>query len=168
MTLVRARRTTGRPDQAGILRGADPFQRGEVIEGRGRDRRRGDIEHVQRLGDRERCLPHPVGALDSSRAMISASIRVHRNSSGFHRWGFAVTRSWGARWRIAASLSRPSPAVRSAAQCSCRVAAELVVVQRPERHRRQRQYQRLPPQRGAWARRRRRRGSSARRQPAAA
>ena len=56
-----------------------------------------------------------VRALDSSRAVISASIRVRRNSSGSHRWVRAVTSSSGARRRIAASLSRRSPAVRSAA-----------------------------------------------------
>jgi hypothetical protein len=56
-----------------------------------------------------------VRALDSSRAVISASARVRRNSSGDHRCVLAVTSSSGARRRIAASLSRRSPAVRSAA-----------------------------------------------------
>ena len=63
-----------------------------------------------------------VRALDSSRAVISASTRVRRNSSGFHRWVLAVTSSSGARRRIAASFSRRSPAFRSAASgggCSC-------------------------------------------------
>jgi hypothetical protein len=56
-----------------------------------------------------------VRALDSSRAVISASTRVRRNSSGFQRWVLAVTSSSGARRRIAAIFSRFSPAFRSAA-----------------------------------------------------
>lgn len=54
-------------------------------------------------------------ALDSSRLLISASMRVRRNSSGFHRCVLAVISSSGARRRIAASLSRRSPASMSAA-----------------------------------------------------
>ena len=56
-----------------------------------------------------------VRALEASRAVISASIRVRSSSSGAHRWVFAVTSSSGASWRIAASLSRRSPAARSGA-----------------------------------------------------
>src|SRR4029450_12390743 len=55
-------------------------------------------------------------ALDSSRAVISASTRVRRSSSGFHRCVLAVTSSSGARRRIPAIFSRFSPAVRSAAR----------------------------------------------------
>src|SRR3954452_16659191 len=55
-----------------------------------------------------------VLALDSSRAAISASTRVRRNSSGFHRWVLAVTSSSGASWRIAAIFNRFNPSVRSA------------------------------------------------------
>ncbi len=56
-----------------------------------------------------------VAALEASRAVISASIRVRSSSSGAHRWVFAVISSSGARRRIAASLSRRSPAARSGA-----------------------------------------------------
>ena len=55
-----------------------------------------------------------VRALEASRAAISASTRVRRNSSGFHRWVFAVTSSSGASRRIAAIFSRFNPSVRSA------------------------------------------------------
>ena len=56
-----------------------------------------------------------VRALEASRAVISASIRVRSSSSGAHRWVFAVTSSSGASCRIAASLSRRSPAAMSGA-----------------------------------------------------
>ena len=56
-----------------------------------------------------------VRALEASRAVISASTRVRSSSSGAHRWVFAVISSSGASWRIAASLSRRSPAARSGA-----------------------------------------------------
>jgi hypothetical protein len=55
-------------------------------------------------------------ALDSSREAISASSRVRRNSSGDHRWVFAVTISSAARRRIVPSLSLRSPVSRSAAR----------------------------------------------------
>ena len=42
------------------------------------------------------------------------STRVRRNSSGLHRWVFAVTKSSGARRRIPAIFSRFRPSVRSA------------------------------------------------------
>ena len=47
--------------------------------------------------------------------MISASIKVRSSSSGAHRWVFAVISSSGASCRMAASLSRRSPAARSGA-----------------------------------------------------
>jgi hypothetical protein len=56
-----------------------------------------------------------VRALEGSRAVISASIRVRRNSSGFHRWVLAVINSSGASRRIPAILSRFNPSIRSAA-----------------------------------------------------
>ncbi|MFC5041509.1 hypothetical protein [Ornithinimicrobium kibberense] len=52
--------------------------------------------------------------MEASRAAISASTRARSTSSGAHRWVLAVTSSSGASCRIAASLSRRSPAVRSA------------------------------------------------------
>ena len=55
-----------------------------------------------------------VRTLDASRAAISASTRVRRNSSGFHRCVFAVTSSSGASRRIAAIFNRFSPSFRSA------------------------------------------------------
>jgi hypothetical protein len=55
-------------------------------------------------------------ALDSSREVISASSKVRRNSSGDHRWVFAVTISSGAMRRIVPSLSLRSPESRSAAR----------------------------------------------------
>ena len=87
--------------------------------------------------------------MDSSRAVISASTRVRRNSSGFHRWVLAVTSSSGARRRIAASFSRRSPSFRSAASgggavLTTAAARDRVVGQRPDRHRRQLEHQRLP------------------------
>src|SRR5436309_2617930 len=51
-----------------------------------------------------------VRALEASRAASSASIRMRSSSSGAHRWVLAVISSSGASWRIAASLSRRSPA----------------------------------------------------------
>ena len=66
-----------------------------------------------------------VRALEASRAVISASTRVRRNSSGFQRWVLAVTSSSGARRRIAASFNRFSPAVRSAASGGCGGGHEL-------------------------------------------
>ena len=49
----------GGADQADVLRGADPFEDGEVVERRWRDRGRGDVELVEGLGDRERGVPQP-------------------------------------------------------------------------------------------------------------
>ena len=43
----------GGSDQAHVLRGPDPFQVGQVVEGGRRDRGGGQVELVQRLGDRE-------------------------------------------------------------------------------------------------------------------
>src|SRR5664280_3365748 len=51
---------------------------------------------------------------DASRAVSSASTRVRRTSSGVQRWVFAVSSSSGASRRTVASLSRRSPAARSA------------------------------------------------------
>ena len=103
-----------------------------------------------------------VAALEASRAAISASTRVRRNSSGLHRWVFAVTSSSGASRRIAAIFSRFSPSVRSAGSTGgaavtmahsaspsvrrCRYGVDLVGVQGPGRHRRQGQHlgQRVP------------------------
>ena len=56
-----------------------------------------------------------VRAFDSSRAVISASTRVRRNSSGDQRCVLAVTSSSGARRRMAAIFNRRSPSFRSAA-----------------------------------------------------
>ena len=56
-----------------------------------------------------------VRALDASRAVISASIRVRSSSSGAHRWVFAVISSSGASCRMVASFSRRSPAAMSGA-----------------------------------------------------
>jgi hypothetical protein len=47
----------GRPDQAGVFRSPAPFERGEVVKGRFRDRGRRDVEFVDDLRDREGCLP---------------------------------------------------------------------------------------------------------------
>src|SRR5665647_636780 len=52
--------------------------------------------------------------LEASREAISASIKVRSISSGAQRWVLAVSSSSGASSRIAASLSRRNPAVRSA------------------------------------------------------
>jgi hypothetical protein len=49
----------GWSDEADILRGPDPFQAGEVVEGRLRDRGCGDVEVLKSLGDWERGLPKP-------------------------------------------------------------------------------------------------------------
>ena len=56
-----------------------------------------------------------AAALEASRAVISASISVRSSSSGAHRWILAVTSNSGASCRMAASLSRRSPAARSGA-----------------------------------------------------
>ena len=48
-------------------------------------------------------------ALDSSRAVISASTNVRRKSSGLQRWVLATTSSSGASRRIAASFRRFKP-----------------------------------------------------------
>ena len=106
-------------------------------------------------------------------AVISASIRVRRNSSGFHRWVFAVISSSGARRRTAASFRRRSPALRSAASggrcgahagsppnCSHSMAG-------PARAGRV-STSACPAVRGSRARRRPRPGSSARHRPATA
>ena len=105
----------GWPDQAAVFRRPDPLQAGEVVETslaewrrqRGRTRRGSWSGNA---ADRIR-----VRALDSSRAVISASTRVRRNSSGFQRCVLAVTSSSGARRRIAAIFNRFSPSFRSAA-----------------------------------------------------
>ena len=49
----------GRPDQAQVLRGGDPFQRGEVVQGGAGDGAGGPVELVEGLGDRERGGLHP-------------------------------------------------------------------------------------------------------------
>ena len=61
-----------------------------------------------------------VRALEASRAVISASIRVRSSSSGAHRWVLAVISSSGASCRMAASLSRRSPAAMSGASGGAR------------------------------------------------
>ena len=61
-----------------------------------------------------------VAAFEASRAVISASIRVRSSSSGAHRWVLAVISSSGASCRMAASLSRRSPAARSGASGGAR------------------------------------------------
>src|SRR5688572_21735262 len=99
-------------------------------------------------------------ALDSSRAVISASTRVRSSSSGAQRWVLAVTSSSGASRRIAASLSRRSPAVRSGASGGGAVltayhsllSADRVVRQRSGRHRGQGEYQRLTGRSGVGSR----------------
>jgi hypothetical protein len=48
----------GRPDQAGVLFAADPFQAGQVVEGGLGDRGRGDVKVLHALGDRESGLAH--------------------------------------------------------------------------------------------------------------
>ena len=48
----------GGPDQGGVLRGPDPFQAGEVVEGWLRDRRACDVELVEGLDHGEGGLPH--------------------------------------------------------------------------------------------------------------
>ena len=117
--------------------------------------------------------------MEASRAAISASTRVRRNSSGLQRWVFAVTSSSGASRRIAAIFSRFSPAFRSAASGGGRGRSRLVPssprsvdrvgVQRPGRHRRQGQHSAsLPGRPWGRARRRRWRGWSGCRRPATA
>ena len=54
-------------------------------------------------------------ALDRSREVISASIRVRKNSSGFQRWVLAVTSSSGESFRMADRRSRRRAASRSGA-----------------------------------------------------
>ena len=44
----------GRPDQAGVLLRGDPFQAGEVVQGRGRDAGHGAVELVEGFDYRER------------------------------------------------------------------------------------------------------------------
>ena len=69
-----------------------------------------------------------VRAFDSSRAAISASTRVRRNSSGFHRCVFAVTQQ-GARRRIpaiSAVSARRSGPPESALRCSWLLTADPV------------------------------------------
>src|SRR6266851_3723244 len=50
---------SGRPDQAQILPGGDPFQGGEVVQGRAGDGAGGPVELVECLGDGERRGFHP-------------------------------------------------------------------------------------------------------------
>ena len=90
---------------------------------------------------------------------------------GRPRWVFAVTSSSGASWRIAASLSRRSPAAevgrqRRRAARGHDGAADGVVAQRPDRDHGQVEDQRVPGAAGAAGSRRRRPGWSARRRPA--
>jgi len=47
----------GGPDEADVLRGTYPFQGGEVVERRLGERGGCDVEVLEGLGDRERCLP---------------------------------------------------------------------------------------------------------------
>lgn len=55
-----------------------------------------------------------VRTLGASRDVTSASMIVRRNSSGFHRWVFAVTSTSGASLHIAAIFNHVSPSFRSA------------------------------------------------------
>src|SRR5690348_8230023 len=48
-----------RPEQAEILGGGDPFQGGQVLQGRRGDRGGAAVELLQRLGHRERGVAHP-------------------------------------------------------------------------------------------------------------
>ena len=45
----------GGADEAEVLRGSDPFEAGQVVEGRLGDRRQPEVELVQGLGDGEPC-----------------------------------------------------------------------------------------------------------------
>ena len=107
----------GRADGAGVLRGRGsiPARPGSRRWPSGsRTRRRRTPRGVLMTGNAAWRIR--VRALDSSREVISASIRVRRNSSGFHRWVFAVTSSSGARRRIAAELEPPQPGVQVGGQ----------------------------------------------------
>ena len=53
----------GRADQAEVLRGGDPFQGGEVVQGRGRDAGHGAVELVEGLDQRERRGLEPGGGV---------------------------------------------------------------------------------------------------------
>ena len=106
----------GRSDHAHVLGGPDPFQGGEVVERGLWHRGGGKVVAVQCLGDGEPGWRLLVAALEASRAAISASTRVRRNSSGLQRCVFAVISSSGASRRIAAIFSRFSPTFRSAAR----------------------------------------------------
>lgn len=105
----------GGSDEAEVLRGADPLERGEVVEGRGWDRGAGDVEPVEGLGDRE-----PRGAQSGAGVGLVAGSDfgfdegARRNSSGDQRWVLAVTSSSGASRRIADIFNRFRPSVRSA------------------------------------------------------
>jgi len=50
---------TRRSHQTEVLRRPDPLQAGQVVEGRSLDRRGGDIELLECLGDGERGGLHP-------------------------------------------------------------------------------------------------------------
>jgi hypothetical protein len=85
----------GRPDQAQVLGGGDPFQRGQVGEGGFGtvDTPRSNSSRVLVTGNA--AALRRVRALEASRALISASTRVRSSSSGVQRWVFAVRSSSG-------------------------------------------------------------------------
>ena len=106
---------TGRADQACVLGCADPFQRGQVAEGGRRDGGGGEIEVAEGLGDREGCLPHPVPGVGLVPGGDLGFDEGAQELLGVPPLGAGGDQESGARRRIAASLSRRSPAVRSAA-----------------------------------------------------
>ena len=100
----------GGTDEAEVLLRPHPFEAREVVEGALLHGGDPHVELLERLGHREGGHPQPVaGRWTASREAISASTRVRKNSSGFHRWVLAVTNNSGESERMAREAQSPKP-----------------------------------------------------------
>ena len=105
----------GRADQAQVLGGADPFQRGQVGEGGRRDGGGTQVELLQSLGHRERGVLQPGPGVGG---VAGADLGLDQGPQQPLRCpplGLGGQEQLGASRRIAASFSRRSPSARSGA-----------------------------------------------------
>ena len=103
-----------RSDQAKVLPGGDPFQAGEVVEGGRVDRGQARSNSSRVLTTGNAAVLSRVRALEASRAVISASMRVRSSSSGptvgSSRSAAVPGRVGASRPASAGATRRPGPA----------------------------------------------------------
>lgn len=87
----------------------------------------------QALDHREANLLEAATEVNSSRAAISASMSVRKNSSDAQRCVLAAWQTSGAMTRMRASLSRRSPATRSSVNAGAAASSDLLQRVRAQR-----------------------------------